>query len=89
MQTIAHRELRNSSSSILARTQAGESFVITNHGVAVAILTPPTAPATELDRLRAAGKTKPAIAPRRKIASIPRTPRLSSGELLDDIRGNW
>lgn len=30
MTTIAHRELRNNSSEILRRVEAGESFTITN-----------------------------------------------------------
>jgi len=40
MTTIAHRELRNNSSDILRRAEAGESFEITNHGHVVAILGP-------------------------------------------------
>ena len=40
MTTIAHRELRNNSSDILRRVQAGESFEVTNHGEVVAILGP-------------------------------------------------
>ena len=38
--TIAHRELRNSSSEILRQVESGESFEITNHGKVVAMLIP-------------------------------------------------
>lgn len=90
MQTIAHRELRNHSSDILARAQGGESFTITNHGKPVALLTPPQPQTTELERLRAAGRTLPARrAPGQRIADVIRTPGLRSRELLEDIRGNW
>lgn len=41
MERIPHRELRNSSSEILRRVAAGESFEITNHGTVVAVLGPP------------------------------------------------
>lgn len=42
MERIAHRDLRNRSSEILRRVAAGESFEITNHGVVVAVLEPPS-----------------------------------------------
>lgn len=42
MERIAHRDLRNNSSEILRRVAAGESFEVTNHGVVVAVLRPPT-----------------------------------------------
>jgi prevent-host-death family protein len=38
--TISHRELRNNSAEILRAVAAGESFVVTNHGAAVAVLAP-------------------------------------------------
>lgn len=37
---IAQRDLRNNSGDILRRTQAGETFVVTNRGEKVAILSP-------------------------------------------------
>lgn len=40
MERIAHRELRNSSSEILRRVAAGESFEITNNGEVVGVLSP-------------------------------------------------
>jgi prevent-host-death family protein len=39
--TIPHRELRNNSSDVLRRVQAGETFQVTNHGEVVAVLSPP------------------------------------------------
>jgi prevent-host-death family protein len=39
-EVIQHRRLRNDSSEILRRVQAGETFQITNHGEVVAILSP-------------------------------------------------
>jgi prevent-host-death family protein len=41
-QSIPHRELRNNSSEVLRRVQAGETFEITNHGEVMAILIPPS-----------------------------------------------
>ena len=35
MDTIAHRELRNNSSAVLARVAAGEAIAVTNHGPAI------------------------------------------------------
>jgi len=39
--TIPHRELRNHSSEVLRRVQAGETIQVTNHGEVVAVLSPP------------------------------------------------
>jgi prevent-host-death family protein len=39
--TIPHRELRNHSSDVLRRVQAGETIQVTNHGEVVAVLVPP------------------------------------------------
>lgn len=39
--TIPHRELRNRSSEVLRRVQAGETIQVTNHGEVVAVLSPP------------------------------------------------
>lgn len=60
METIPHRELRNDSSRVLARVQAGERFVITNRGRPVAVLAPPAPPSTEIERLRESGRTRAA-----------------------------
>ena len=42
--TVSHRELRNNSAGILRAVAAGESFVVTNHGSAVAVIMPVAAP---------------------------------------------
>jgi antitoxin (DNA-binding transcriptional repressor) of toxin-antitoxin stability system len=39
-QTITHRQLRNESARVLRELQAGETFIITNHGVPVGELRP-------------------------------------------------
>lgn len=39
--TIPHRELRNRSSDVLRRVQAGETIQVTNYGEVVAVLCPP------------------------------------------------
>ena len=41
VKTIPHRELRNRSSEVLRRVQAGETLQVTNHGEVVAVLMPP------------------------------------------------
>ncbi|MCG2624146.1 type II toxin-antitoxin system prevent-host-death family antitoxin [Arthrobacter sp. I2-34] len=41
MTTVGIRELRNMTSSLLARAQAGEVIVIARHGVPIAKLEPP------------------------------------------------
>jgi antitoxin (DNA-binding transcriptional repressor) of toxin-antitoxin stability system len=38
---IPHRELRNHSSDVLRRVQAGETMLVTNHGEVVAVPSPP------------------------------------------------
>lgn len=54
--TIAHRELRNRSAEILRQVQSGESFVVTNHGEAVALLSPvESGLAPRIQRARVAG----------------------------------
>jgi prevent-host-death family protein len=42
--TVSHRELRNNSAGILRAVAAGESFVVTNHGSAVAVIKPVSVP---------------------------------------------
>lgn len=84
MGTISHRELRNSSSEVLRRVGAGESFTITNHGRPVARLLPVTAGA--LDEARETGQVRPPRAPR-DFSGIVRADGVSSAEVLADLRG--
>ena len=85
METIAHRELRNNSSAVLARVAAGEAIEVTNHGVVAAVLVP--AGTSVLDRLRLSGRMRPARRSPR-FRDIHRAEGLSSREVLDDLRGN-
>lgn len=87
MRRIAHRELRNNSSQILAAVKNGESIEVTNHGEVVAVLVPPAA--TPYERLVAAGKVRVAQPGRvRKFSDI----QASSSErdpldVLAEMRG--
>lgn len=56
MRRIAHRELRNNSSQILAEVKNGAIIEVTNHGEVVAVLVPPVA--TPYERLVVAGKVR-------------------------------
>lgn len=81
MTVIAHRDLRNRSSEILRAVQAGETFEITNHGVVVAVLRPPT-------REPLAGLSyQPATIEGRfdEISSVPRDE--STEAVLAELRG--
>ena len=54
MESISHRELRNESGRVLRAVAAGESFLITNDGRAVARIVPSDAPDPSLRRARPA-----------------------------------
>lgn len=87
LERISHRELRNNSAEILRRVAAGESFEVTNHGQVVAELSPPRQ-TSELERLRAAGRTRPATTPRDAVWEIePVTSPVTTQEMIDDLRG--
>lgn len=83
MSTIPHRELRNHSTEILRRVEAGETFSITNNGRRVARLVPFAS--SPLDALRDAGRVS--AARRIDLASIPAARGVSSREVLEDLRG--
>jgi prevent-host-death family protein len=85
MKTIAHRELRNNSSAVLARVAAGESIAVTNHGEVAAVLVPPAASALErVLQARAARLPKPGI----EFSVIDRVHGPSTVEILGDLRGD-
>ncbi|VEI13831.1 type II toxin-antitoxin system Phd/YefM family antitoxin [Trueperella bialowiezensis] len=86
MDTISHYELRNYSSKILRRVEAGESFVVTDNGRAVARVIP--APRSPIDRDLAAGV---AIAARREpdFDSTPLVDGPSTVDILNDIRRDY
>jgi prevent-host-death family protein len=80
-ETISQRELRNNSGEVLRRVQAGESYVVTNHGRPVARLVP-------LESEIGLKVAKPATR-RFDIAWIdPVTLDISSEELLEDLRSD-
>ena len=85
MRTIAHRELRNNSSAVLARVAAGESIAVTNHGEVAAVLVPPAASALErVLQAQAARLPRSGI----KFSAIDRVHGASTVEILDDLRGD-
>lgn len=77
--TIAHRELRNNSSAILQEVKAGETFTITNHGEPVAVLSPVGQPAVNV-------RVRPATIKGRFSEIESRTSKLSSAEILEELR---
>ena len=81
--TITHRELRNSSASILRRVQAGETFEVTNNGEPVALLSPMGGERLALLRRRGA------VTPRARVdfARLRRATGIESRDVLDDLRG--
>lgn len=85
MDTISQREMRNRSGEYLRRTAAGETFEVTNNGVPVARLTPPTG-----DGATDPGPYRPATAPTATLRDIQRRKASrSSAAILRDTRGDW
>ncbi len=68
--TIPHRELRNHSSEVLRRVQAGETIQVTNHGEVVAVLSPPSQGLT------------PRVVPAKQRGGFASIPRLRSAETI-------
>ncbi|MGP5838308.1 type II toxin-antitoxin system Phd/YefM family antitoxin [Brachybacterium alimentarium] len=83
MSTIPHRELRNHSTEILRRVEAGETFSITNNGRTVARLVPYSR--SPLDALRETGRVS--AVRQVDLEAIPPVHGVSSREILDDLRG--
>lgn len=83
-ETITHRELRNDSGRILREVQAGQSFVVTNNGVAVAELVPinrrPHGGLPVKQRIKHSGL--------RTISPLKGSSGQSAQEILDDLRGD-
>jgi len=86
VETIAHRELRNNSSAVLARVSSGETLLVTNHGTPAAILVPPAR--SELARIEEAGRSRPPRVARPDFSAVPRVSGVVSRVVLDDLRGD-
>lgn len=88
MEEITHRTLRNESADVLRRVAAGETLVVTNHGVPAATIGPP--PLDPLADLQAKGQVRPPLAPPSTLTSIQRSvPSRPSDEIIEDSRGRW
>jgi prevent-host-death family protein len=89
MTRIGVRELRQHASRYLDLVKAGETVEVTERGVLVAVLSPPTSAQTARERLIAEGRLTPARGPRvlpPRVASPPGTPSLS--DLLTEARAD-
>jgi prevent-host-death family protein len=82
MSTISHREMRNSSAEVLRRVEAGETFIVTNHGEPVAQLAP--IQRTVLDDLESKGQVRRATGSVGDLAVLRRA-RLEAGETTADV----
>lgn len=81
METISHRDLRNSSGAVLQAVQRGESYVVTNNGTPVAKVVPLDQPHSDLRVSRPATKHGGLSALRRHLLDE------SIRGALDDLRG--
>lgn len=90
MERIGVRELRQNASRYLALVKAGETVEVTERGVLVALLAPPTGSRSARDRLVAAGRLDPATSPTGRLRSGRPVPiaagEPSNQELLDAER---
>lgn len=86
MATISQREMRNSSSEVLRRVEAGEELTVTNHGRPVARLVP-VRPSV-IDELLAEGGARAALSAQ-PWADLPAAQpgAVRSDELIADVRG--
>ena len=86
MHGIGVRELRHHASRYLKRVKAGEPVEVTERGALVALLVPPHPGAGARERLIAAGRLVPAVAPLRP----PTRARVSTdtASVLDEQRAD-
>lgn len=87
MERIGVRELRQNASRYLEHVKAGETVEVTDRGVLVALLIPPTPAQTAYERLVAAGTLVPATQPWRTpepVAAPPGSPTTET--VLDELR---
>jgi prevent-host-death family protein len=84
---VGVRELRQNLSVYLDRVKAGEVLEVTEHGQAVALLTPLPGPATALERLIAAGRATPAAGDLLALGPpLGRRPARRASQALDELR---
>jgi antitoxin (DNA-binding transcriptional repressor) of toxin-antitoxin stability system len=88
MDTVTHREMRNSSGALLRRVEAGESVQISNGGSVIAMMVP-----VSHDMLGTLVSRGQARAPRTPLASLASIQRVTSDSttsaMIDDARGRW
>lgn len=88
MKTVTHREMRNQSGEILRRVASGESVQISNNGRLTAMIVP--VGGSTLDGLIDRGEARPARTGVEALQSIERViSPMTSGNLVDDSRGQW
>jgi antitoxin (DNA-binding transcriptional repressor) of toxin-antitoxin stability system len=87
MERIGVRELRQYASRYLTKVKAGETVEVTERGVLIALLVPPSPGTSARERLIASGQLMPAA---RTFRLPQRTPASSgdpdSGTVLDHLR---
>ena len=87
MERIGVKELRQNASRYVERVKAGESVEVTERGVLVALLVPPSPAASARDRLIAEGKLIPAARPFKLPTPVRAVPgSMSTAEALDAER---
>lgn len=90
MKTVSQRQMRNQSAELLRAVEGGESFVVTNNGKPVAVVSPYADMQSPLERARSLGQTRPAQASVQSLREIQRRRiGVSSAELLRESRGEW
>ena len=88
METVTHREMRNQSAEVLRRAEAGESLIVTNHGRAVAVISP--VGRSTVDDLIERGQVRVAVKGVESLRSIERRrSKLTSEQIIADSRGSW
>lgn len=88
METVTHREMRNQSAEVLRRAEAGESLIVTNHGRAVAVISP--VGRSLVDDLIERGQVRVAVKGVESLRSIERRrSKLTSEQIIADSRGSW
>jgi prevent-host-death family protein len=88
MRTISHREMRNKSGEVLRSVADGETIQVTNHGRVSALIVPPGG--GTLTELISRGQVRVAPNPPSSLRTIARRKsKLSSEEIVADLRGHW